>query len=435
MKTESNINGNNNKNINNIERKNFFSHPVFGAGFRPFFSLAFVSGIIFPVIWAWQFLHQSSFFISLVQTNDIPNASPFFVLNESILAPQIWHAHEMLYGFGWAVLGGFLLTASKNWVHIRGIFGGPLVFLSATWILERIYIFFGKNIPFLTENSILNWIFFNVFLIGIGIYILTTLIVHRKNDTFKDNFFFIIAIPLFMYAKNLFLSWDSYSVGVNLTIGLFRLAFAVMFERTITQFMKNAFGIDLIRNSFLDYSIKFLILLLALQSLFPFKIASELWALIYLATCGLLLFRWLMWKPLKGLSNFGISLMYIGYLGMVIHLAVNGIQMLGFLKTFIGAWSIHAFTFICMGTVIPGMMIRISQGHTGRKFQFTKSDKLGFAFMALATLFRLVFSQFMFLDYNFWIFLSGICWAIAFAIIGLRVVGFMWKPRQDGKPG
>jgi uncharacterized protein involved in response to NO len=29
----------------------------------------------------------------------------------------------MFFGFGWAVLGGFLLTASKNWVKIRGYHG------------------------------------------------------------------------------------------------------------------------------------------------------------------------------------------------------------------------------------------------------------------------------------------------------------------------
>jgi uncharacterized protein involved in response to NO len=34
-----------------------------------------------------------------------------------------WHAHEMFFGFGWAVLGGFLLTSTKNWVNIRGYHG------------------------------------------------------------------------------------------------------------------------------------------------------------------------------------------------------------------------------------------------------------------------------------------------------------------------
>ena len=42
-------------------------------------------------------------------------AGPFSVVQ--------WHAHEMFFGFGWAVMGGFLLTSTKNWVHIRGYHG------------------------------------------------------------------------------------------------------------------------------------------------------------------------------------------------------------------------------------------------------------------------------------------------------------------------
>ena len=26
-----------------------------------------------------------------------------------------WHDHDMFFCFGWGMLGGFLLTASKNW--------------------------------------------------------------------------------------------------------------------------------------------------------------------------------------------------------------------------------------------------------------------------------------------------------------------------------
>jgi hypothetical protein len=33
----------------------------------------------------------------------------------------------MFFGFGWAVLGGFLLTSTKNWVGVRGYHGTPLI--------------------------------------------------------------------------------------------------------------------------------------------------------------------------------------------------------------------------------------------------------------------------------------------------------------------
>lgn len=86
----------------------FSSHPLWLVGFRPFFALACLAGLSLPVIWALVFS-------GLLGTLD----SPFSTVQ--------WHAHEMFFGFGWAVLGGFLLTSTKNWVNIRGYHGPVLV--------------------------------------------------------------------------------------------------------------------------------------------------------------------------------------------------------------------------------------------------------------------------------------------------------------------
>ena len=43
----------------------------------------------------------------------------------------------MFFGFGWAVLGGFLLTATRNWVKIRGYHGLALIYLVIVWLAER----------------------------------------------------------------------------------------------------------------------------------------------------------------------------------------------------------------------------------------------------------------------------------------------------------
>ena len=79
----------------------FQAHPFWLVGFRPFFTLACLSGLSLPLLWALVFL-------GILPAPDSP-----------VSAVQ-WHAHEMFFGFGWAVLGGFLLTSTKNWVQIRG---------------------------------------------------------------------------------------------------------------------------------------------------------------------------------------------------------------------------------------------------------------------------------------------------------------------------
>ena len=69
------------------------AHPLWLVGFRPFFALACLAGLSLPILWA------------LVFGGQLP--APATPLN-SIQ----WHAHEMFFGFGWAVLGGFLRTST-----------------------------------------------------------------------------------------------------------------------------------------------------------------------------------------------------------------------------------------------------------------------------------------------------------------------------------
>ena len=49
-----------------------------------------------------------------------------------------WHAHEMLFGFGSAVLSGFLMTAIPNWTGQMPLAGRPLVMLASVWLAGRL---------------------------------------------------------------------------------------------------------------------------------------------------------------------------------------------------------------------------------------------------------------------------------------------------------
>ena len=49
-----------------------------------------------------------------------------------------WHSHEMVFGFGSAVVAGFLLTAMQNWTGLRAPHGKPLALLVSCWLLARL---------------------------------------------------------------------------------------------------------------------------------------------------------------------------------------------------------------------------------------------------------------------------------------------------------
>lgn len=380
------------------------SLPVLLVGFRPFFTLAFVAGALLPLLWA--------LFFAGVQT-----------LPPGGLSPVQWHAHEMLYGFGWAVLGGFLLTASKNWVGIRGLHGGGLLVAALLWLLER-----GVLWWFPADASLWWYPAASLFLLYVAGYVLWTLVRFRRQDSFRDNYFFLIALPLFVLAKLLLLYPDTFVQGYALAIGLFRVAFVVMFERTMTAFMKNAQGIALLRHPGLDQSIKVTVLLAAFAGFVPGPLAALLPALAGL----LLLVRWLLWKPLAGLSRFDTGTMYAGYLGLVLHLGLEALRLAG-VSLGLGAVSVHVFTFLCMGIIIPAMMIRISQGHTGRKILFTRMDRVALGCMGAGALLRLVAPQLWPAQYSLWVTGAALGWSACFVLVGGRLLPFLWQPRVDGK--
>lgn len=381
-----------------------FRHPLFLVGFRPFFTLAFASGVILPLGWVLIFSG----------TIHLPVAA---------LSPVQWHAHEMIFGFGWAVLGGFLLTASKNWVKIRGLHGLPLAIAVLFWVVERVAVLNAGDLP-----PWLWWPLVNAFLLFVAGYLVWSLVRYRKQDSFSDNAFFLVALPLFLVAKILLLNATTFVLGWTLALGLFRVAFVVMFERTLPPFMKAATNFQLRQLPLLNFAIKALVLAAAFEGLLPTPIASAL----LLAAATLLALRFALWKPLAGLATFPVAVMYVGYLGLIAHLVLEALRLQGFLVG-IGAIATHTLSFFCLGGIVAAMMIRLSQGHTGRPLAFTRSDRVGFGLLALGAFCRLVATQLWPAHYVAWITLAGIGWGACFLMLGCRLVPFLWQQRVDGK--
>ena len=341
----------------------------------------------------------------------------------SSLSPLQWHAHEMFFGFGWAVLGGFLLTASKNWVQIRGYHGPALMFLAAAWCFERVGMWWQGAWPFalfILSN--------NLFLGSIVAMLLWSLIRHRKTDSFRDNYFFLLILPAFLVAKHLMLSAEHFLAGWSMALGLFRVAFLVMLERTLSQFMKGAFQVHILRNARLDGAIKVLALLLVPTSLFPSMLSSG----ISMSLAVLLLGRFLCWSPRLALRRLDIGILYLGYLAIVLQLLIDSCSPYVH-HVWVGAVSVHVFTFGAMGLVIPAMLMRIAKGHTGRKVAFDVLDLWALRIMLLAFVLRIVAPQLYPAGYSLWIWLSAACWCACFASLGWRYIPMLLAARVDGR--
>ena len=94
---------------------------VLSRGFRPFFLAAGVWAIVGMALWPAIF------------TGAIVAPTEFSAID--------WHAHEMIFGYGAAVVAGFLLTAIPNWTGRLPVAGVPLAALVGLWGAGRIAVF------------------------------------------------------------------------------------------------------------------------------------------------------------------------------------------------------------------------------------------------------------------------------------------------------
>lgn len=378
-------------------------HPVWLVGFRPFFLLAGMAGVALPLVWA-------------------------HVLSGALAPPRgllitAWHAHEMFFGFGMAVLGGFLLTATKNWVKVRGHHGRALQVLVAAWLLERAALWWGDAWP-----QGLSIISRHLFLGTLVALIMWTLVRHRASDSYRDNFIFLLVLPLFIVAKALMLDPAQFAVGRDLTLGLFRMAFLVMLERTVVPFMKGAFQVTLPQYFVLDSSIKALGMVLVFSPFLPDTVQG----VFSLILAALVLGRFVMWFPHRALTQLDVGVMYLGGLALATQLALEGLSALTAL-TWPFSLSMHVFTLGTMGLIIPAMMTRISKGHTGRPVAFDVYDKVALWMMLVGFVARVIAPQLMAEQYKMWIWTAAGCWAGCFMLITIRMAPRLLRPRIDGK--
>lgn len=386
----------------------FYDAPVWLVGFRPFFIATCVSGALLPLWWV------------LVFSGAVIVPNPAF---NPVNGALHWHMHEMFFGFGWALLGGFLLTATKNWVGIRGRHGLTLVVLVGLWLLDRLVMAYGGDWPAAAMYAMSL-----PFMVMIIALLEIDLIRNRAKDSYRDNVYFILALPLFLLAKLALLNVNTDpAIGWSMALGLFRLCFLVMLERTLEGFMKGIFGVTLKRIRWLDHSIKTLGFVLVFSYWLPVGVQSTLCLLLAL----LLMLRWLLWHPFKALRRIDVGVMYLGYLAIIVNLVLQG--LLPFYEALTSSIAVHVFTLGAIGLIAPGMIVRISNGHTGRKVLFQAPDKLAIYLMLGALIARVLLPAVAPDNYLPWLTVSALCWLLAFGIIGIRYTPMLLKPRVDGR--
>jgi uncharacterized protein involved in response to NO len=120
--------------MSNPRPRDYQGPALFSYGFRPFFLLgAIYAGAMIPL---WLGVFEGKL--------QLPTA----------FAPRDWHAHEMLFGFVAAIVGGFLLTAVPNWTGRLPLQGAPLAALVASWFAGRLAVLASASIGWASACAI-----------------------------------------------------------------------------------------------------------------------------------------------------------------------------------------------------------------------------------------------------------------------------------------
>jgi uncharacterized protein involved in response to NO len=250
------------------ERKPVPQFALLALGFRPFFSLAGLYGVIAMLLWMLLFLFAAQ----------IPTAT---------LAPMDWHAHEMIFGYAMAVVAGFLLTAVSNWTGVPTWKGWRLGLLVSLWLFARVALLLPvENALLLAAGADL---FFGIgLIIGVSLPVLQVKMWKQAGILVKLALMFIA--NLIFYAGAMGYMETGTHIGLYLGIYMILALLFMMMRRVLPFFIERGTGDGFKpRNrQWLDISSIVLFVLWVLVDLFV--ISSVLLAGLSLLLFGLSLF-------------------------------------------------------------------------------------------------------------------------------------------------
>ena len=161
---------------------------------------------------------------------------------------------------------------------------------------------------------------------------------------------------------------------------------------------------------------------LPLWALFP-----EAWlsgAALLVAACGLGA-RLSRWKGGHTAAEPLLIILHVGYGWLAVSLALLGLSVLGFVPP---PAAIHAMTAGTAGTMILGVMSRVTLGHTGRPLQADALTALAYVLVTVAAVLRIAAAWPSEVTMTL-LTLSGTSWIGAFGLFLWRYAPMLVAPR------
>jgi uncharacterized protein involved in response to NO len=363
---------------------------LFALGFRPLYLLAGAYAALSVPLWGLQYAGW------------LPGAG------------AAWHAHEMLFGYAFAVIAGFLLTAVRAWTNLPTPSGAALGGIAALWLAARVAALFS-----LEAAALLDLLFAMAVAIGIG----RPIVASRNRNTF-----FILLVLALGTASIVFTLYPRQALAIGIDLVLFIIA--VMAGRVVPPFTNNAVpGAGARRIGWLEKSaLGSVLALLALDVLGLETFA----AVVALAAALLHAWRLWLWAPMATRGRPILWILHVSYAWVAVHLALRGLAGAGWVPAVLAT---HAFTIGAIGGLTIGMMTRTARGHTARPLKVGGWEVAAYLLVQAAAVARVALPLLVPVLYRESVLLSAVLWSVAFLIFVIVYLPILSRPRLDGTPG
>lgn len=381
--------------------------PLFSLGFRPFFLGAALWAVISLLLW-------------LGPLAGLWKLAPGY-------GALAWHAHEMLFGYGSAVVAGFLLTAVPNWTGRLPVAGGRLMLLFLLWCAARAaFLMTGPAGPL--PAIILDSVFLPCVLL-----VMTREIVAGQNWRNLKPLALVgllAAANIAFHAEVLIAGAPNVAsrAGVAALVGLIMLIggrIVPSFTHSWLARMKSphlpaAFG----RFDGAALVISGTALLLWIVK--PTDATTGVLFLIAAIIQGVRLWRWqgrlTLREPLVLVLHLGYAFVPFGFVLGALSILEPGILA--------GTAALHAWTVGAVGLMTLAVMTRATRGHTGRELTASTLTMAIYGFLIAAALFRIAAGLFP-QSYLVLLDVSGLAWIAAFGLFLIEYGPMLLAPRLE----
>ncbi|MFH1806350.1 MAG: NnrS family protein [Pseudomonadota bacterium] len=345
-------------------------HPFWSGAFRPLFLLAGILAIVGVVWWVAGMAHGMP--------------------TPTMGSGAWWHGHEMIFGFGGAAIGGFLLTAIANWTGRPPIAGRLLMVLTATWLIARLASGFADSLPL--ALTLIG---------GLGYFITLMAIAGRELIQGRNhrNLVILGLIGLLTLMDGLFIAstlgaitldpmviYQTAILVIVLLIGLIGGRIIPAFTRNWMQRDGIVAPMPVMFNRFDGVCLAALAIAIVINLFDP---THQITGVALLLAGVLHLIRMARWRGIYTWRDPLVAILHLAYVWVPVGLIVLGIAMLA-PDVMAARDALHGLTGGAMACMILAIGGRAALGHTGRDLRASPALLIAFGAIWIGTVLRLL---------------------------------------------